>query len=157
MKLTKLRSSSFSVLLLLFFTFSNAVAQSALFSSETYTNAEGESLDYRLLTCDYDTTSKYPLVIFLHGSGERGSDNEAQLKWGVLNFASDNVMKLYRPIVIAPQCPENLSWENVTEDTMSMLPNPSKPMQLLIELINKSAFKIPDNQSVRHPLGVQTL
>jgi predicted peptidase len=49
-------------------------------------------------------SGKYPLVIFLHGSGERGNDNEAQLKWGVLNFATDENMA-HPAIVIAPQCP----------------------------------------------------
>lgn len=143
MKFLKISISTLLVSLSCFFFFSNSFSQSSLFSFEKYTNAEGDSLNYRLLTCDYDTISKYPLVIFLHGSGERGSDNEAQLKWGVLNFASDSNMKLYRPIVIAPQCPENMSWSNLTEDTMSLLPNPSKPMQLLMELINQTIKDFP--------------
>ena len=32
-------------------------------------------------------TKKYPLILVLHGSGERGRDNEAQLKWGGSLFA----------------------------------------------------------------------
>lgn len=52
------------------------------------------------------------LSFFLHGSGERGSDNEAQSKWGVKNFATDEMMKLHPEIVIAPQCPTGKGWSN---------------------------------------------
>ena len=72
---------------------------------EKYKNAQGDSLLYRQLYPDANRVRKYPLVIFLHGSGERGNDNEAQLKWGVNNFASDKNLMLYPAFVIAPQCP----------------------------------------------------
>jgi len=42
---------------------------------------------------------------FLHGSGERSTDNEAQLKRGVTNFAQDANLLKFPAIVIAPQCP----------------------------------------------------
>lgn len=142
MNFLKINSSILAALLCIFIV-PTVFAQASLFSYETYTNTTGDSLNYRFLTCDYDNASKYPLVIFLHGSGERGSDNEAQLKWGVKNFASDDIMKVYRPIVIAPQCPENLSWGNFSKDTSALLPNPSKPMQLLMELIKQTIKEYP--------------
>jgi predicted peptidase len=117
----------------------NLFSQPPLFSYETYKNAGGDSLLYRFLFPDNDPTRKYPLVIFLHGSGERGNDNNAQLKWGVMNFASDENMKKYPAFVIAPQCPQNIGWSNTTRGKNGeiVLQNtPSKPMQLLIELIN---------------------
>ncbi len=132
-------------LLVILFTISgtSAFSQSELFSYETYNNAEGETLKYRQLMTDYDSKSKYPLVIFLHGSGERGDDNEAQLKWGVLSFANNEVMKNYRPIVIAPQCPQDMTWDNISFETMSMKPEPTKPMKLLIELIKQTKENLP--------------
>jgi len=75
-----------------------------------------DTLLYRQLISDYGKASKYPLIIFLHGKGERGNDNEAQLKWGVMNFADDNIMKTYQPIVIAPQCPDDDYWGGLTYD-----------------------------------------
>lgn len=98
---------------------------------------------YRKLVSDYDTQSKYPLVIFLHGSGERGNDNVSQLKWGVQSFASDEIMKTYKPIVIAPQCPENMSWGNYSGTEISLLENPTEPTRLLIELIEKMIKEEP--------------
>jgi predicted peptidase len=122
---------------------SNAFSQSSLFSYEKYINVNGDTLNYRQLLSDYDPITKYPLVIFLHGSGERGNDNENQLKWGVLNFASDQNMKMHPSIIIAPQCPKNMGWANFSEEDMSLQESPSKPMKLLIELINESIMKLP--------------
>lgn len=37
----------------------------------------GDSLPYRLLLPEnYNANKKYPLIFFMHGSGERGNDNE---------------------------------------------------------------------------------
>ena len=115
----------------------NLMAQESLFSFETYTNASGEVLQYRKLVSDYDTNSKYPLVIFLHGSGERGNDNTVQLKWGVLNFATNEVMKNYKPIVIAPQCPNNQQWANFQNNELTIAPEPSNSGKLVLELIEQ--------------------
>ena len=52
----------------------------SLYQKKEYTYSEGKVLPYRILYPDnYDKTKKYPLVLFLHGSGERGNDNEKQL------------------------------------------------------------------------------
>lgn len=129
-------SIGFAALLLTLTT--NAFCQPSLFSRQVYKNANGDSLQYRFLFPDNDTSLKYPLVIFLHGSGERGSDNDAQLKWGVMNFATDQNMKTHPAFVIAPQCPLNQSWANVTRgknNEIIMQSTPSRPMQLLMELI----------------------
>ncbi|MDC1325496.1 MAG: carboxylesterase family protein [Flavobacteriales bacterium] len=126
---------------------SNIFSQTTLFSSEKYTNTDGETLQYRQLISDYDSASKYPLVVFLHGSGERGDDNESQLRWGVENFASNKNMKMHPAIVIAPQCPKNMSWGNYSSTDMSLLPSPSEPMKLLIELIKESIQKLPVDTS----------
>lgn len=147
MKLSKSKSSA---LLFTIFCcgFINATfAQVSLFSSENYINEKGDTLRYRQLFPDSDTLRKYPLVIFLHGSGERGNDNESQLKWGVRNFATDQAMKMHPAFVIAPQCPNNISWANFSNNKnrteMSLQPAPSKPMELLIALIHQFIKKFP--------------
>lgn len=127
-------------------------AQTSRFSKNVYTNTQGDSLNYRLLFPDYDTIRKYPLIIFLHGSGERGNDNEAQLKWGVENFATDQAMTQFPAFVIAPQCPKNQTWSNVKNyqqgGVLTLNPEPSKPMALLMELIQQftKTFKVDTNR-----------
>ncbi len=134
--------------LLVFFStgISFTIAQPSRFSFEKFIN-KGDTLNYRQLFPDADTLRKYPLVVFLHGSGERGNDNDAQLKWGVMNFADDQIMIMHPAFVIAPQCPQNMSWANFSNKKnsieMSLLPSPSKPMELLITLIHQLIKKLP--------------
>ncbi|MEO6404709.1 MAG: prolyl oligopeptidase family serine peptidase [Ferruginibacter sp.] len=122
------------------------IGQPSRFGLERFIN-NGDTLNYRLLYPDYDTFQKYPLVIFLHGSGERGTDNEAQLKWGVMNFASDKMMIAHPAIVIAPQCPPNMSWDNITENRSTreihIKTSPSKSMVLTIALIQQLIKTMP--------------
>jgi len=117
-------------------------SRSSRFSFNKYIE-KGDTLNYRLLFPEADTLRKYPLVIFLHGSGERGYDNEAQLKWGVMNFATDENMMRHPALVIAPQCPQNSSWSNFSRSDMKLQPSPTKPMELLIGLIHQLIKTMP--------------
>src|ERR1700749_1675666 len=123
-----------------------AQAQPSRFSREKYIE-NGDTLSYRMLFPDANRLRKFPLVIFLHGSGERGSDNDAQLKWGVMNFATDQNMFAHPAIVIAPQCPERQTWSPFTPDKdrklMTLNAEPSKPMHLLIALIRQLKTTMP--------------
>ncbi|TDW99259.1 carboxylesterase family protein [Dinghuibacter silviterrae] len=138
------------VCLLLFFSYLEALpasAQVSRFSANNFVDENGDTLRYRLLFPDANRFRKYPLVIFLHGSGERGSDNEAQLQWGVMNFATDQNMLAHPAIVVAPQCPARQSWANVSQDkasgTLTLNPEPAKPMALVIKLIAQLVQTLP--------------
>lgn len=74
----------------------------------------GDTLPYRiLLPEEYDSSRSYPLVIFLHGRGESGRDNEKQLANGSALFLRDSIRKKYPAIVVFPQCAANSYWSNV--------------------------------------------
>lgn len=146
-KMNLLKSTTWLIILFCGGSMTQLNAQSSLFSYEEYTNGAGDTLNYRQLISDYDPVSKYPLVIFLHGSGERGNDNEAQLKWGVMNFASSQNMKMHPSIVIAPQCPKNKRWANFLSEDMSFQSTPTKQMKLLKELIDQSIKNLPVDTS----------
>lgn len=110
------------------------------FEARTYADSAGTKLHYRLLKpADYDATKKYPLVIFLHGAGERGADNFVQLKHGMINFANDEGMKKYPCFVLAPQCPTGSKWVNVDWGAAKheMPETPASPMRLTIEVVQK--------------------
>lgn len=55
------------------------------------------------------TTEKFPLVLFLHGSGERGTQLENVTKHGPPGMIGKNA-DLDRCIIVSPQCPEKQSW-----------------------------------------------
>lgn len=75
---------------------------------------ESETLPYRILMPEnYDSKKKYPLVLFLHGSGERGNDNEAQLTHGASLFLKKEIRQEYPAIVVFPQCSANSSWDRI--------------------------------------------
>ena len=81
------------------------------FEAKTY-SYKGKELPYRILYPEnFDTSKKYPLHLFLHGAGERGSDNQAQLVHGSDLFVKMN--EQYPAVVIFPQCPKGDYWADV--------------------------------------------
>lgn len=79
-----------------------------------FTAEDGTILPYRIyLPEGYTAEKKYPLVLFLHGAGERGSTNTAQLNNSDKDFF-DRMLgadrKDYPAIIVAPQCPANEQW-----------------------------------------------
>ncbi|RYY66000.1 MAG: phospholipase, partial [Chitinophagaceae bacterium] len=115
--------------------------QPTRFSRQSFVSDKGDTLRYRMLEPDYNKGRRYPLVIFLHGSGERGNDNEAQLKWGVSAFASDENMSQFPAYVIAPQCPAGQQWGHFNNfgdvQGARLDAAPSKPMELVLALVRK--------------------
>lgn len=53
-----------------------------------------------------ESGKEYPLVLFLHGSGERGDDNEKQLLHGGAVFSNPANSDKYPAFVVFPQCKE---------------------------------------------------
>ena len=105
-----------------------------------------DTLPYRvLLPENYDRKKNYPLLVFLHGAGERGTDNEKQLTHGAAMFLREDVRKNFPAIIIFPQCPENSYWSNVDikEDNRSRIYSfkaggePTFAMKMLQELMQK--------------------
>ena len=74
------------------------------------------SLPYRLyLPEGYDQSREYPMVVFLHGAGERGSDNSLQITGSVMGtelLFDRIILGEYSDdfIIVAPQCPANMRW-----------------------------------------------
>ncbi|WP_394746827.1 carboxylesterase family protein [Spongiimicrobium salis] len=72
-----------------------------------------DRMPYRILLPDnYNPEERYPLLLFLHGSGERGTDNELQLVHGARLFLQEDVRKKFPAIVVFPQCPKEDQWSN---------------------------------------------
>ncbi len=124
-----------------------SVAQNDAYKKQLYIES-GETLPYRiLLPKNFDPSKRYPLILFLHGSGERGSDNEAQLIHGSKLFLNDSIRDQYPAIVVFPQCPTDSYWSNVNIKvdsttrkrvfTFAMDGPPTNAMKLLPGLLNE--------------------
>ncbi len=68
------------------------------------------TLEYWLfLPKSYDQKKSWPLMLFLHGAGERGSNLNQVKKWGPPKRVGSK--KDFPFVVISPQCPKNKRWE----------------------------------------------
>lgn len=127
------------------------------FLKKQFTASNGYPLNYRVLyPLNYCPDQKYPVILFLHGAGERGSDNESQLVHGANMFASYENQSKYPAIIIAPQCPEDISWSQYNKpeepgDKRFYPLNPpiTKPMAAVKELLDSYISKgIVDTQHI---------
>lgn len=116
-----------------------------------FVNAEGDTLRYRLLKpVKTEKKTNYPLIIFLHGSGERGNDNEKQLIHGTWLFKQKENLANYPAYVMAPQCPEGQRWVEVDwkKKTTRMPDEPSQSLSLVMEMMDilLSTYPIDPNR-----------
>lgn len=75
------------------------------------------NLPYRLFVPEnYQVEGKYPLVIFLHGGGRKGSDNVSQIKdmSGPMAFVNPEIQNKYPSFILAPQCPKSENWRGTS-------------------------------------------
>lgn len=102
----------FTIPLLILSTF--VIAQDLTLFEEAKFSHRKDTLPYRILFPEgYDTTKTYPLLFVLHGAGERGNDNQAQLTHGGKLFVDPSVRNSFQAIVVFPQCPADSYWSNV--------------------------------------------
>lgn len=144
----------FFALILTFLAVIKVQAQTTeLFDKLIYTK-NSDSLPYRLLKpVNPQALERFPLIIFLHGSGERGSDNEAQLKH-IKNLVLDTKNRgKYPCYVLVPQCPKGQLWAEHNKDG-SVKSQPTTPTKLLLEVIDKISKEYPIDQSRTYITGV---
>ena len=104
------------IFLVLFLAGTTLFAQDfSAFDKKIFSQGSGSGiLPYRILLPKYfDVEKKYPLILFLHGSGERGNDNEKQLTHGAELFIRDSIRERFPAIVVFPQCAEKSTWTRI--------------------------------------------
>jgi predicted peptidase len=106
-----------------------------------------DTLPFRYLEpADIKKGRKYPVIVILHGSGERGIDNRLQLVHGGRLFIDSSLRADYPAYIIFPQCRVSKSWARVKKDRfhldslgglkyLSTLP-PTPPLSLVIQLLD---------------------
>lgn len=124
---------------------------------------ENDTLPYRLLLPEgFDKNKKYPLIIFLHGAGERGNDNEKQLTHGASLFLKDENRKKYPAYVVFPQCRSTSYWSNVKitsgekghQFIFQEGGMPTKEMQMVMALLRNLYERFPVQKDRVYVIGL---
>lgn len=109
------------------------------FEARVYVDAEGSSIPYRLfIPRDYNPSESYPLVLFLHGAGERGDDNRRQISIPSTRvWAEEATQAVYPNFMVAPQVPQGQQWVDVPFEIGShdQPKQPTESMRLTLELL----------------------
>jgi predicted peptidase len=134
------------IFLLLIFSISAQAQDMDIYQKKLYLN-QGDTLPYRIMyPPDFDEAGKYPLLLFLHGAGERGNDNEKQLVHGGSLFSDPSIRKNFPAVVVFPQCSENDWWARMkgfVENDESRIFNfsskgpPTPSMRLVLKLLDE--------------------
>lgn len=112
------------------------------FEKRTFTDPQGVKLPYRLLVPKgHDNGRKFPLVLYLHGAGEKGDDNEKQLANGAEQFASLKIRLCFPAFVVVPQCAPDQWWADSDN-------NPAAPLLLAYQALEalRTEFSIDDRR-----------
>ena len=117
-------------------------------------------LPYRLhLPPGLSAKSTWPLIVFLHGAGERGHDNESQLRYGVSRFvspAADNPGAL----VMVPQCPlvdpegREMSWLGPWETRFQPVASQSQILISVMQVVDVLATEYPVDMDRLYIAGI---
>ncbi|WP_353568861.1 prolyl oligopeptidase family serine peptidase [Haloferula sargassicola] len=95
----------------------------AKFAKGEWVKGEIEDLKFQIWApASFKAGKDLPLVMFLHGVGERGDDNERQVNGLPRTFASPQNQAVRPCIVVAPQCPPEVFWSNpeITENIIDL-------------------------------------
>ncbi len=101
--------------------------------------SNGKKLPLQEYVVGGDYEARLPFILFLHGAGERGSDNLAQTKVGLpILMQTLKTAGLEHYILWAPQCPSDQRWTDVDWKAIehTMKNNPTWPMQVLMNGID---------------------
>jgi len=119
------------------------------YSQHQYVVRESEdetTIPYRLLApLDVEPGKRYPLVVFLHGAGERGTENKLQLLYFPEQMARPEYRAAYPCFLVAPQCRPNHKWVEVDWGafTPSPMEEPTAEMLAVVGMVDELERKLP--------------
>ena len=107
--------------------------------ARTFTTESGFMMPYRFaMPINHTLAKSYPLVIFLHGGGDVGTDNEQQLNWFPWCLLDSGNQVNYPCYIIAPQCPSlDSGWSSFPwYPDVQTLPDPPFGIATVLSLID---------------------
>lgn len=97
----------YKIILIVFLFTCNSFSQSEVNGKMKIEIVKKHEMGYAL-NVPVNTKEKKPLIIFLHGSGEKGTDIEKVKMHGPFKYLKSHELDAY---ILAPQCPENEYWD----------------------------------------------
>ena len=100
---------------------------------------------------------KFPLVVILHGAGQRGTDNAQHLASVVPAFLAADIRARHPSFIVAPQCPPDVKWTAVNWQAIPPAPQTAEPtyaMHLVLELIARLSADLPIDNDRIYLVGV---
>lgn len=105
----------------------------------------------------YDESKKYPVVLFLHGAGERGDDNKDQLAIGIGTALEDENSPLHNSFIIAPQVPLEKLWVDTPWNVGNYTVDDREETPYLagaVELVRETIRNYPVDESKVFVMGI---
>jgi predicted peptidase len=123
------------------------------FEAQAFALKSGYKLPYRLLKPEKIEPGKtYPVVLFLHGAGERGSNNTSQVKNGAELFINETYRKKYPCFVVVPQCPANSFWGYTSPQNSKDIPD--QPLNAALSLLDQVIKENPVDKHRVYLIGL---
>lgn len=141
-------------------------------SAETFTAKDGTVLPYRIYVPEgYDKEKEYSFLLFLHGAGDRGDDNEKQISVNMgmverivngesVTISGESVDLSGEFIIVAPQCAKEKQW---VDTPWGKKPDPSysldeiaqsQYMTAVVELLSEIEEKYSINENRMYITGL---
>ena len=163
-KMNKKKSIFILKNLLLLLVFSSSILQSQVLPflsySHTNTSISNSPMPYRLcFPLNYNPAISYPIVLFLHGAGERGTDNNGPLNssQGGQLWAKTENQNSNPCFVLVPQCANDKKWVETDWNQESYNQNNtpiSNQLAMALDILNKLINNYNINQSKVYITGL---
>lgn len=117
----------------------------------------GQRMPYRLLRpANPQPEKRYPLILFLHGAGERGLNNQLQLVHGAPAFADDDARHRFPAFVLFPQCPQAEKWvDSPWNNPVHLRPDaPSRNLECALKLLDHILDTCPVDRDRLYIMGI---
>ena len=102
-----------------------------------YTSSENRKLKYCRRQMNQELPGATSVLLFLHGTGERGDNNFKQLYHGAAEVISWSEKNSEKVLLLFPQCPDEEQWVNTPWDALShTMPEESSSLRLAMGMLD---------------------
>ncbi|MBO5262013.1 MAG: prolyl oligopeptidase family serine peptidase [Clostridia bacterium] len=129
-----------------------------IFEDRHFVATDGTELPYRLyVPYDYDRSKEYPVVLFLHGAGERGTNNLGNINHMFETLFSHENSPFWNAIIVAPQCPADQQWVDTPWTDAGYYTSEveeSNELKAVLEILDLVASEFPTDKDRYYAMGL---